>query len=155
MVDSVEKHLDQEGKYNGWSNYATWRVALDFFDGVSLSGNNGWFAPERVEEIVQEERDDQEAFCRAHFKTKRDSECWLYGIVKRELADYLKDGVKTAVGDRINPNFVEGLKDDPFVATIEGWLMAWLEDVSFLEIVDHMIDGDDHFAGLFDFGEVK
>ena len=45
MVDSVEKHLDQEGKYNGWSNYATWRVALEFFDGVSLSGNNGWFTP--------------------------------------------------------------------------------------------------------------
>ena len=26
-----------EKQYNGWSNYATWRVALEIFDGLELS----------------------------------------------------------------------------------------------------------------------
>lgn len=138
-----------QGKYNGWSNYATWKVNLEFFDGMSLSGNDGWFDPERVEEIVREVREDQEAFCRSHFKSALDVDTWIYGIAKRELADYLKEGVKTAVSDRLNPNFVDGLKDDPFVSIIDGWVNAWLDDVSFLEILEHMLEGDDHFADLF------
>lgn len=24
--------------YNGWSNYATWRVNLEYFDGISMDG---------------------------------------------------------------------------------------------------------------------
>ena len=24
-------------KYNGWTNYATWRIALEVFDGIDLS----------------------------------------------------------------------------------------------------------------------
>lgn len=30
-----------DNKYNGWINYATWRVNLEIFDGLSLS-DMGW-----------------------------------------------------------------------------------------------------------------
>lgn len=28
-------------KYNGWTNYATWRVNLEMFDGTDLASDNG------------------------------------------------------------------------------------------------------------------
>ena len=28
-----DKTISQHGKYNGWSNYATWRIYLEMFDG--------------------------------------------------------------------------------------------------------------------------
>ena len=35
-------------KYNGWANYATWRVNLEIFDGVDLS-DYGWQKLEEYE----------------------------------------------------------------------------------------------------------
>lgn len=31
----------KDGTYNGWTNYATWRVNLEMFDGINPS-NMGW-----------------------------------------------------------------------------------------------------------------
>jgi hypothetical protein len=28
--------MNTENRYNGWANYATWRVALEMFDGVDV-----------------------------------------------------------------------------------------------------------------------
>lgn len=30
--------MPNDTRYNGWTNYATWRVALELFDGEPLSG---------------------------------------------------------------------------------------------------------------------
>lgn len=30
-----EEYMQQKNEYNGWSNYATWRVALEMVDGAS------------------------------------------------------------------------------------------------------------------------
>jgi len=30
---------DSPKKYNGWHNYATWRIALEFFDGYDIEEN--------------------------------------------------------------------------------------------------------------------
>lgn len=36
-------------KYNGWTNYATWRVNLEMFDGTDLT-----YTPESAKEFVEE-----------------------------------------------------------------------------------------------------
>lgn len=44
-------------KYNGWTNYETWRVSLEYFDGVDWYGYdsvNGDELQEMVEESVIE-----------------------------------------------------------------------------------------------------
>ena len=57
--------------------------------------------------------------------------------------------VSTSVSDRLNPNFNDAFKNDPFISTIDGWLHSWLEEVNYMEILEHMLDGDDHFSSLF------
>ncbi len=39
-------------KYNGWTNYATWRVNLEIFDGWDADGYE--VSPESLEETVNE-----------------------------------------------------------------------------------------------------
>lgn len=38
-------------KYNGWSNYITWKVMLELFDGLAIEEE---ITPEEVEEIAME-----------------------------------------------------------------------------------------------------
>jgi hypothetical protein len=38
-------------KYNGWTNYATWRVNLEWFDDFDLCVNMGHFTKEDIDEL--------------------------------------------------------------------------------------------------------
>ena len=40
---------DNYEKYNGWTNYATWRVNLEFFDGDDVS-----YTPVNWDEIAEQ-----------------------------------------------------------------------------------------------------
>ena len=39
-------------RYNGWTNYATWRVMLEMFDGYDSDGE--WMTGEAVEDMADE-----------------------------------------------------------------------------------------------------
>jgi len=41
--------------YNGWSNYATWRINLEIFDGEEFSNMAGCEMREFVEELIENE----------------------------------------------------------------------------------------------------
>lgn len=41
--------------YNGWSNYATWRINLEIFDGGEFSNMAGFEMREFVEELIENE----------------------------------------------------------------------------------------------------
>lgn len=41
-----------ETKYNGWTNYATWRISLEWFDGDSIQGDADYLR-EYVEESLE------------------------------------------------------------------------------------------------------
>ena len=41
-------------KYNGWTNYATWRVNLEIIDEMDLSGVDYEFTADMIEEIVED-----------------------------------------------------------------------------------------------------
>ena len=40
-------------KYNGWSNYATWRINLEIFDGAELYGQRPEYLQEFAESLVE------------------------------------------------------------------------------------------------------
>lgn len=44
--------MSNDGRYNGWSNYETWRVNLEVFDGYDPEGQ--WQTAESVETFVDE-----------------------------------------------------------------------------------------------------
>lgn len=86
---------DSDNRYNGWTNYATWRVNLEIFDG---------FDP------------------REHFTAPDE------GFDASELVDYLKEYADSI----ITMDNIEGLAVD--------YARAFLSDVNWYEIAEHMLD---------------
>jgi hypothetical protein len=86
---------DSDKRYNGWTNYATWRVNLEIFDG---------FDP------------------REHFTAPDE------GFDVSELVDYLKE----YADDIVTMDNTKGLAVD--------YARAFLQDVSWHEIAEHMLD---------------
>mgnify|MGYP003123439096 CR=1 FL=1 len=86
-------------KYNGWANYATWRIALEMFDGYSAEDLNP----------------------NAEKATKEDC--------KHYVEQYLEDMTHAFNMNKYN-------RDASNI--ISGWANAFLEDVNWQEIADHM-----------------
>jgi hypothetical protein len=86
---------DTDSRYNGWTNYATWRVNLEIFDCFDY---------------------------REHFTAPSE------GLDAAELVDYLKDYADSI----ITMDNVEGLAVD--------YARAFLSDVNWREIAEHMLD---------------
>lgn len=84
-------------KYNGWTNYATWRVHLEMFDGM-------------------------------------DSEI-LQGMSRYDAGEFLK----THAEDTIEYSSQEGVARD--------WAMAFINEVNWYEIADHLMPEDDAEEG--------
>ena len=82
-------------KYNGWTNYATWRVNLEIFDGF----------------------DPREYWQGAH------DDAYDLGLALKEIAEEL---LEQEIGN------AEGLAF--------SYAMAFLSDVNWTEIAQHMID---------------
>lgn len=83
--------------YNGWTNYATWRVNLEMIDGIEPR-EMGWHRLDRF-----------------------------------DLADCLKEYVKEMLEMQ-----VEGKQGG--MSLIFSYAMAFLSDVNWREIAEHMID---------------
>ena len=84
--------------YNGWTNYATWRVNLEIFDGMDFRdvlGNN-------------------------------EKGAWAVGQACKEYVN----------------NYVYELCDDRH-RLIEGWISAFLSDVNWYEIAEHLIEDEE------------
>jgi hypothetical protein len=94
-------------KYNGWTNYATWRVNLEIFDGIDLD-----------ETFIILWWDDD---------SKQDLPAITYDLSK-DLEAYAED--------LIFIDTPEGLSRD--------YALAFLSEVNWYEIADHMIR--DHIA---------
>jgi hypothetical protein len=86
-------------KYNGWANYATWRVGLEMFDGYNA-----------------EDLDP-------HNKRVTSETC------KHYVDQYLEDMTHAFSMNKYNQNASN---------IIGGWANAFLEDVNWQEIADHM-----------------
>ena len=83
--------------YNGWTNYATWRVHLEMIDGIEPN-EMGWHRMDR-----------------------------------HDLADTIKEYVQECLEMQVSGN-------DGGMSLIFAYAMAFLEDVNWREIADHMIE---------------
>jgi len=83
--------------YNGWTNYATWRVMLE----MGFGDRDDW--PDSFDEKPE----------------------------PRELADSLKDETEVYVDDV--------MPDDNGNIFVKGWVNAFLDDVSWDEIAEHIL----------------
>lgn len=86
---------DQE--HNGWANYATWRVQLEYFADRDLQ----FFTGGR-----------------------------LYGFI--ELCELLKEHMETLIEETTEPYGVA-----------RGFALAFIDDVRWPEIANHLVDADD------------
>ena len=92
-------------KYNGWTNYATWRIALEMFDGYTAEDLNP-----NVEKATRED-------CKEYVET------------------YLEDTTHFYRSNDEN----EG-RNGKGLVYIGGWANAFLMDVNWQEIADHLND---------------
>jgi hypothetical protein len=88
-----------EKTYDGWTNYATWRINLEIFDGTSLDDFDG------IDDKV-----DAELVC-----------AYTLGEALKERAEYY-----------IECNSDKGIARD--------YALAFLSDVNWHEIAEHMIE---------------
>ena len=95
-------------RYNGWTNYETWRVNLEWFDGDDWERYDGWF-DDWLEDGTQ-------------------NPTQLRTLVY-DLGECLLEEVEEAIGC-----WAPGT---PCSSTFVGWLMAWLKDVNWTEIASH------------------
>ncbi len=50
--------MSEDNTYNGWHNYATWRVSLEIFDGMEIDEPWSWErCRDYAEEILENESD--------------------------------------------------------------------------------------------------
>jgi hypothetical protein len=80
-------------KYNGWTNYATWRINLEMFDCVSLDDLN------------------------------------MTGLEAYELGEALKDYAEEILST-----------DTDNHSLVYSYAMAFISDVNWYEIAEHLID---------------
>jgi hypothetical protein len=88
-----------EKTYNGWTNYATWRINLEIFDGISLDDFDG------IEDKV-----DPNLVC-----------AYTLGEALKERAEY----------------YIECSSDNGLA---RDYALAFLSDVNWHEIAEHMIE---------------
>ena len=72
--------------YNGWANYATWRVNLEMFDGCEC-----YYSPESAREFVEEciEQTTEEGIGRDYARA------FLSEVNWHEIAEHLEDYLET------------------------------------------------------------
>jgi hypothetical protein len=46
--------METKENYNGWTNYATWRISLELFDGYELRFPNTYELSEYLKELAEE-----------------------------------------------------------------------------------------------------
>jgi hypothetical protein len=95
---------DSDSRYNGWTNYATWRVNLEVFDGLNL---------------------------RDHFDRvpdKYEISQWAQGYAEELLDSAMREpvGIRSRM---LTPCDI-----------VDGWARAFLQDVNWREIAEHLID---------------
>ena len=91
--------MTTDNRYNGWTNFPTWRVNLELFDGIDP--RDMW-----AQEVA--------------------------GDSAYDLAVQLEEFALNFIGDHVDDTSPNG--------TVEGWAHAFLADVNWIEIAEHMMD---------------
>lgn len=119
-----------EAKYNGWTNYETWRVNLELFDGWDIMCT--WSEDEWLETM----RSEYETINQAHRSAiDAETKASFFSIyMSAWLADYLKSYPEM---------MIEESKEDCQI--LRGWMETFLDRVNFREIADHHLQEDEMY----------
>jgi hypothetical protein len=87
--------MSDSQKYNGWTNYATWRVNLEIFDGMSHVDFDGEVSASDAEVFVDEWLDSQNL----HTVAAGWINSFLSDVDWQEIADHLNEGLRDEDAD--------------------------------------------------------
>lgn len=77
--------METKETYNGWSNYATWRVNLELFDGYEFEAE--YISPEYLKELAEEF-----TLCNCENEIAKDyALAFLAQVNYHEISEHLKD----------------------------------------------------------------
>ena len=107
-------------KYNGWTNYETWRVNLEYFDA------DDW---ERFEDTVQHLYEEYEPPTWAPLESPEEDR---ERSIRIDLAEHLKDEVEEWIDAH--------MPDEGCGQIAKGWIHAFIADVRWTEIAAHALD---------------
>ena len=107
-------------KYNGWCNYATWRVNLELID----ENQNYWFS------VIDDLKKESESITD---NVRRKSE------IINELMDNIKDDVEDTILNSINTKSGHNISDN----FAYNYALAFVSDVNYYEIAEALVDGHD------------
>jgi hypothetical protein len=115
--------------YNGWTNYATWRVNAECFGDWDIGMT---FSSKEWTEILNDYMED--AITRSgdivdSEVTNEERAFWFRTNMVAYMADYLAE---------LPQSWIEDVKD----ITLQGWLEAWLAEVNWREIAEHHLEAD-------------
>ncbi len=109
-------------KYNGWTNYATWRIALEMFDGHTakdLDPHNKRVTYETCKHYVQTFLEDSfEGFSLNQYNRNASSliEGWTNAFLEdvnwQEIADHLNDEVSESESESGDPKHIDEIMDE-------------------------------------------
>ena len=103
-----------DSEYNGWTNYATWRVCLEMFDGLPAEQVLTWWH--------QAAENDPE------------NEPSVYA-----LSVFLKKNAIEAIYEAVEPlKPPQTYRDITMPEIMAGWAAAFVNEVNFFEIAEHM-----------------
>jgi hypothetical protein len=84
-------------EYNGWTNYATWRVHLEIFDGATASDYGTWEPSDLVADL--KDYVEQAIVLTSEAGIARDyAMAFISDVNWYEIADHLIDAAKEAEG---------------------------------------------------------
>ena len=121
--------MTNENTYNGWTNYATWRVNLEMFDGFSIDchwEHEEWkeMLNKAIREAVEKSPDDL-------IDNQPARVFWFKATITTKIADYLKELVNQSLE-------YLGKKD----RIAQGWASAFVDQANFREIAEHLLVDD-------------
>jgi len=118
-------------KYNGWTNYATWRINLELID----INQDYWFS---VIDNLKKDYENADAFVdgddiKKMFSIRRKSEIIneLMDNIKNDIEDTILNSTNTKKGHDIHDNFAY------------NYALAFVSDVNYYEIAEALVDGHD------------
>ena len=82
--------MSNSNNWNGWTNYATWRIALDFFDGdTSNYVENGdvYELSKELQELVEQTIEEQASGTALDYALSFVSDCNFYEIAEHILEE--------------------------------------------------------------------
>ena len=102
-------------KYNGWTNYATWRIALEMFDGYTaedLNPNVKKATREDCKEYVEQYLEDSTMGREPLLYIGGWANAFLADVNWQEIADHLNDEASESESESGDPKHIDEIMNE-------------------------------------------